>query len=236
MFSKIGIAAVAFAGVAGAQPEIISGSEIERFAATSSESVQARFKADTTNWDTRIGVSGVTKPAEITGAVANNRTSFENQSFGFELSYSSDVQRYAMVISKPGASPSMVELTEQEVRDINTIRIDATGSRGGIGLTQFYFKSQNHSWAEIPDLAADIKGPTTDSVMLYFGERASLTDGDWVIACTVGFGAFDRSNPGEGVKMTVTMSSMAPIPQPASVALFAVAGMCGVRRVGRKRS
>lgn len=234
MCTKICIAAFAFVGVAGAQPEIILGSELSGFAPISDASIEARFKPETTNWDTRIGVSGVAKPTEVTGAVGNGRNAFEYQSFDYTLQYSKSARQYAISISKSGDKPSVIELTDEQVTGINSIRFDASGTRGAIGATQFYFKSENYAGAEIPDLAADMKGSTTDSLMLYFGEKADLTDGDWAIFGKVDFGYFDRTNPAEGVKLTVTMASVQPIPQPATAAIFAIASLCGIRRSRRR--
>ncbi len=233
MFAKAFVLAVASTGAASAQPEIIAGKTIDSYTGNSPLSVQAHFRPDTNKWDTRLSVMGTEQSMEITGAVANGRPSFEYQSFGFELTFTPEAQKYVMVVTSKKWKPSVIELTDVQVGGINSIRIDASGSQGAIGLTQFYFQSENHSWAKIPDLSADIGAPTSDSVLLHFGEHADLTDGSWALSGTVTFGAFDRKDPGDGVNMTVTMSGASAVPGPGAMGLFALASMVGFQRIRR---
>ncbi len=195
--------------------------------------IEARFRADTTNWDTRLEYDSLPENGDLTGSVGNNKSFFENQGFGFEMSYDHVAQEITWTIT--GRLPSTAVLNSltqptDTLGQLNTLQIFTTGSRGEVTLSDVEFIGLGMDVLAFPDVNTEPLGPTFSETFLFFGDTFNLLSGDWTLSGTLNFGNFtSSSNPSEGAKVTVKLRN-AEIPAPGAMALMGIAGVVAVRR------
>lgn len=195
--------------------------------------IEARFRADATNWDTRLEYDSFPENGDLTGAVGNNKSFFENQGFGFELSYDHVAQEITWTIA--GRLPSTAVLNSltqptDTLGQLNTLQIFTTGSRGEVMLSDVQFIGLGMDVLAFPDVNSQPLGPTFSETFLFFGDTFNLLSGDWTLSGTLNFGAFtSHSNPSEGAKVTVKLRN-AEIPAPGAIVLAGMAGAAAMRR------
>ena len=91
--AMFGVAGSASAGLLGgvsepaSSPVFIGDDPDGLFSKVSPTMLETRFKAATTNWDTRLEEDGSPSPGDLVGHVANGTSSFEGKEFGFSFSY-----------------------------------------------------------------------------------------------------------------------------------------------------
>jgi len=194
--------------------------------------IEARYKADTTNWDLRLENDGTPEVGDNLLNVSNGRGFFENQTFGFELAHDPGVGDVSFRITGPGASSRGLTLTPSP--GLSLIQLSAGGSRGDVTLSNVAFNGLGESVTNFPSISAGPSGPTWDETILYLGDDADLLSGDWTLTGDVAFGSFTRSNPSEGMKMNVKLLGAIPSPG-ASVAMGVLCGAACLRRGRRRR-
>ena len=193
-----------------------------------SDQVEARFRADTTNWNTRLAFDGAPTPSDTTANTGNGRANYENQTFGFDLSYTTGTATFDLTITRPDTTTSTISLPAPDIDQLNTLLLSTSGSRGAVSLTGFEFSGGSFFVDAFPSVDTAPGGPTFVESFLYFGDAANLTAFDWSLTGDVSFGAFTRSNPSEGTKLNLRLIDT--IPAPGTTALLAAGGLLAARR------
>lgn len=234
VFSALTVVAglCAVVGAAHAQfvffPSLASNPE---FSFVDDTRVEARFRADTTNWDSRLEFDSFPNNGEALAGVGNGASFFENQSFGFELAYSSASQEIEWRITAPGGAVTTLAQDLSSFGQVNTIQIFTNGGRGSVSLSNLLFSSPSLTIndADFPDIDTDPGGPVFAETFLFLGNATDLLGEDFSLSGDLAFGTFTRSNPSEGSKITVKLRN-GFIPAPGAVATLAVAGLAASRR------
>ena len=197
--------------------------------------IEARYRADVTNWDTRLEYDSFPMNGDLTGAVSNSRAFFEDDAFGFELAYDHDAQTVTWTISGPAPATGVLNALTQPtdmMGQLNTIQIFTVGSRSPVSLTDVAFVGLGMDVLSFPNLDTNPGGPTFKETFLFFGDSFDLLTGDWTLSGRLAFGTFTQNNPSEGAKITVKLRN-AEIP---SAGAGAVLGMgCVVAGLRRRR-
>ncbi len=195
--------------------------------------IESRFRADTTNWDTRLEYDSFPMYGDLTGSVGNGASFFENNTFGFELAYDHAAEEVTWSITGPapgtGVLNSLTQPTDAMGR-LNTIQVFTVGSRGSVTLTDVAFVGLGMDVLAWPNLDTQPSppGPTFEETFLFFGETFDLLSGDWTLSGNLSFGSFTHSNPSEGSKITVKLRNA--VPAPGAAGLLALAGVAAARR------
>lgn len=243
-------ALLAFAGSASADVFLLNGysaagSPTGVFRVPGTGVVEARFKADTTNWDSRLASDGFPTPGEAFQMNVNNGSQFNGTTYSFALSFDASATEDQISWSITNNSTMAVTTTFIDAPDAqaNVIRIftngqsNATGSQaGGVDISNLTFNGLGESLGDTfwPDFDAS---PTTTSFVEYlafFGNDADLyTSGDWSLTGNLNFVDL-AGNPGERAKITVRIESGETfdpiIPGPGGLALAGVGLLAGHRR------
>lgn len=227
---RIGYFMMMWAGCATAQaPIVIDSLEKAGLIETGTGRVEARFRADATNWDMRLAFDGTPKPTDTTANVLDGRGAFADSTFGFTLEYAADESVYAFQVTRPDGRVQAIKAEANGVDAINAIMFATTGSRGKVSLWDVVMKGPGFYWSGMNDLTSSPWAVTRSDAILYFGDRFDLTSTDWFVAGNLSFGAFSTPNPSEGAKVTINLFNA--IPAPASGCLVGMAsGLVLIRR------
>ncbi|MEL7484084.1 MAG: PEP-CTERM sorting domain-containing protein, partial [Planctomycetota bacterium] len=171
---------------------------------------------------------GAPTPADTTANTGNGTASYENQSFGFDLSYTSGTDTFEFVITRPDTTTSTISLPAPGIDQLNTLSLSTSGSRGAVSLTGVEFSGGAFFVDAFPNVDTAPGGPTFAETFLYFGDTANLTSFDWSLSGDLSFGSFTRSNPSEGSKLTVRIIDT--IPAPGTAAMLGLGGLVASRR------
>lgn len=194
--------------------------------------IQARFRVDVTNWDTRLEFDGDPNNGDVTGNVSNNLNFYETTLFGFELAYDSGNDEATWTISGPSGILDSLTQPTTDLSFLNTIQVATSGSRGDVTVTNLAFTGLGMDVNSWPDVDTNPGGPTFAETFLFFGDGFNLLGGgDWTVTGNVDFASFTRNNPSEGTKVTVELRN-AEIPAPGATAIIALGaiGLCRRRR------
>jgi hypothetical protein len=198
--------------------------------------IEARYRTDVTNWDTRLEYDSFPMDGDLTGAVSNSRAFFENNAFGFELAYDHSDETVTWTISGPSPATGVLNALTQPtdtMGQLNTLQIFTVGSRAPVSLTDVAFEGLGMDVVVFPNLDTDPGGPTFLETFLFFGNGFDLLSGDWTLRGTIGFGGFTNANPSEGAKITVKLRN-AEIPGPGAMGVVSGLGVCVARRRRRE--
>lgn len=190
--------------------------------------VEARLRADTTNWDMRLGFDGTPKPTDATANLLNGRGAFADSTFNFSIEYASIESVYAFSVTGPEGKGQSIKAQANDVETINAIRFSTSGSSGKVSLWDVAMKGGGFAWSGMRELTSGPGGDASNQSLLYFGDGIDLTSTDWVIAGNVSFGELSSFNPSEGAKMTISLFNA--VPSPASTGLVGVSALIAVRR------
>lgn len=230
--SAAGVAALgvlASAGVAVGQtlPAIFIGSDDA--AVRGGDQVEARFRADSNNWDARLEFDGTPSAGDNQLNVSNGRPAFEFQRFGFTLAYGAASGLLTFTIERPNGSTGTLSLDVASLASLNAIELATQGSRALLSVEALSFNGVGLVGA--PTLAVGPGGPTNAGATLFFGNGVNLLGVDFELSGEVAFGGFTSNNPSEGARFTarlVDVSSEVPFPGaavPAPAAGLALVGL-----------
>lgn len=199
---------------------------------TASDVLEARFRADTTNWNLRLENTGSPAPGDNQLNMSNGRGFYEGNSFDFVLSYSAPLGRFEWTLGRNMGKVSTLVFDADQFDSFNTIQFAASGTRAEVTVTDLLFTGLGESIDAWPSLSASPSGPSSTQTNLFFGDSANLlASGDWQLTGRVGFDSFTHNNPSEGAKISVRLYQAAEIPSPSSMAgLLLAAGFCISRR------
>ena len=193
--------------------------------------IESRFRADANNWDSRLEFDSFPDNGEEQVGVGNGRSFFENQTFGFDLSFDAMTDEVTWSITAPGGAVTVASQDVGTFGQVNTVQIFTNGSRGSVSLTNLALPGPGVSLndADFPSLDTDPGGPTFVETFLFLGNSYDLLSDDFSLSGDLTFGAFTRNNPSEGSKITVKLRN-GFIPSPGAAATLALAGLAAVRR------
>lgn len=199
--------------------------------------VETRFKADITNWDTRLEFDGHPNNGDLTGHVSNSRSYLENTAFGFELSYDHSASEVSWVITDGDEVKSSLTQSVSEFGTLNTIQLFTSGSRGDVAVSGVEFAGLGLMVDDFPDFSTPTQsGSTFAETWLFFGNAFDLLTGDWSLTGGLDFNNLATNrNPNEGSKIAVKLRNAEDlttpgIPGPASAAVLLGAGAMAARR------
>lgn len=191
--------------------------------------VDARFRADRTNWDSRLEFDSFPNNGDATAGVVNG-TNFANNTFGFEMSYDSSTSELDWIITRPDNTTRTITQTLAGFGNLNIIQLFTVGSRGEVSLANVQYSDSSTTVSSFPSLAV---GPspavTFKETFLFFGDTFDLLADSWTLSGDVVFGTLSSNNPSEGAKLTVKLRE-GFIPGPGAAGLFAIAGLAAARR------
>lgn len=229
--------ACVFAGMASAPAMATSitffnAADGQPLAYTSTDRVEARFKADTTNWNMRLSDAPQPFAGDNLLNTGNGIGTYEGRSFGFSLAFDSVAKELSWTITNDGGNASVLTYDASgSGMTPNLIQIATSGSRGLVQLDSVGFAAPGESNASVPSLSANPSGPTYAETFAFFGNDADLFGGDWNLTGAVTFDSFTHNNPNEGVKLSMSLRAAEVVPAPATVlALLPVAGLAMRRR------
>ncbi len=201
------------------------------YAYSSADVLEARFRADTTNWDLRLENNGDPVAGDNQANLSNGRGAFENRAFDFVLTYSAALDRLQWTVARTNGLSGSLEFDTSGLGSFNTIQFASSGSRATVDVTNLAFSGFDVTESAWPSLSTSPDGLTYAQTNLYFGEDANLLAEDWQLSGRVAFDGFTRRNPSEGAKINARLVQVAQIPGPASIAgLVLATGFCVVRR------
>jgi len=189
--------------------------------------VEARFKADITNWDSRLEFDSFPDNGDVTANVSNNRSLFENNTFGFALDYASATGDMTWTITRPNNTTSVLTQNLNSMGTLNTLQIFTVGSRGSVTLSNLLFDGGGMMFNAFPNVDTDPGGPTFAETFLYFGNM-NLLAGDFSLSGDMSFGTFTNNNPNEGSKITIKLRNA--IPEPTTLSLLGLGAVALLRR------
>lgn len=197
--------------------------------------LEARFRADATNWDSRFEMDSFPNNGDLTANVGNGRGFFENRSFDFSLSYDAALELATWAITSPSGAITSLSMSTAGFDQLNVIQLFTTGSRGSVTLTGTEFNGLGITGLEFSGVntaPAASGGPTFAETFLFFGDDFDLLAGDWSLTGVLSFGTFTSNNPSEGSRITVKLRDAftIPVPAPGAAAVLAVGGLAGARR------
>ena len=229
MFRITTACALALASSAVAAPVFTTSDQLTP---NSGDRIEARFRADTTNWDTRLEFDSFPNNGDTTGNVANSRSNLEGGTFAFDLSFDSTTAAVSFTITRPDTTTSVLTQAVSGFDQLNSIQLFTSGSRGSVTMTALDFTGLGMDTNAFPNIDSQpnaLGGPQFAETWLHFGNTFDLLSGDWSLTGNVHFDDFTRNNPSEGAKMTVKLRDTT-IPAPASLALLGTAGLAATRR------
>jgi hypothetical protein len=201
-------------------------------ARTTSDVLEAQFRADTSDWDLRLENSLISGPNQNTINMSNSLRSFSGNSFDFGLTYSAALDRFEWVVGETRGGSARLFFSASEFDSFNTIRFATSGTYAEVALTDLLFSGSDGTIGAWPSLSASPSGISATQTNLFLGDSVNLlTSGDWKLTGLVGFGDFTHDDPGEGAAISVRLYQTAAIPSPSGMAgLVLAAGFCLARR------
>jgi len=206
----------------------------------SDDRIDARFRADIRNWDTRLEDSSNPAAGDTTGNVGRHLSHFDGVTFDVSLSYTVDTNTIEWLISPQsgGGQTSALQFMPDEGAFFNTFQIYTKGSRGVTILENLQYNGS--PVADFSSLeASPSPGVTFRQAFLFVGNTTNLLSSDFMLTgeltYTPGVEAFTKSNPSDGVGLTIklrpTLRQGGEVPEPTSLALLTVGSMALMRRV-----
>lgn len=226
-------ALAATAGIATAAPTVYetldgSGPLVSR----DDTRIEARLKADYTNWDSRLEVSSFPVAGDNQGHLGNGRAFFEGRTFAFDLSYAQATGLVTWTITRPDASTSSLSLAATGFDTLNTIQLFTVGTRGNVDISDLAFTGLGMD-VDLSSLNFNSSpSDTFNETFLHFGNDFDLLSGDWSLTGRLTFSNLTTSNPNENAKLTVKLRNAVDptVPAPAGAGLLALAGLAAARR------
>ena len=202
------------------------------FSYVGNDLIEARFRADTTNWDLRLENNGNPVAGDNQAHLANGRGAFEGRSFDFSLSYNAGLDRLDWSVSRFGGGPSnSLSFDTSGLDSFNTLQFSSSGSRASVDVTNLVFTGFDAAESPWPSLSVSPAGPRFAQNNLFFGNDANLLSSDWQLSGRVALDDFTRNNPSEGSKINARLAQVQQIPGPAGITgLLLATGYCVVRR------
>lgn len=199
---------------------------------TTSDVLEAQFRADTSDWTLRLENSLINGPNQNTINTSNSLKSFSEKSFDFGLTYLASLDRFEWVVGESRGGSARLFFSAPEFDSFNTIQFAASGTRAEVAVTDLLFSGFDESIDAWPSLSASPSGLSLTQTNLFFGDSANLlTSGDWKLTGRVGFGDLTEDNPSDGAAIAIRLYQTAAIPSPSGMAgLVLAAGFCMVRR------
>lgn len=186
--------------------------------------IEARFRVDTTNWDSRLEFDSYPNYGDTTGHVGNGTSFFENKTFGLVLSYADATDTATWTITAPSGAQTTLTQDVTGFDQLNTMQIYTSGSRGDVSLSNLVFDGLGMNFTSFPDLnTAPSPAVTFKETFLYFGTDL-LSNGDWTMSGDVSFGTFTKSNPSEGTKVVIKLRDAHVVPEPAGLLMLVLGG------------
>jgi len=219
----VALAAPAFHGSIG-QPG-------DAFAIASSDVLEARFRADTTNWDLRLENSGSPSAGGNQSNLADGSGAFNNRTFDFVLSYSAALDQVSWSVSRGSGLSGLLVYDASAIDSFNTIHFATGAGRATVSVDNLIFSGLGMTESAWPDLSASSAGTSFRQTNLILGEDANLLASDWSLSGRVHFADFTHNNPSDGAGISVRLYQAAEIPSPGGIAsLGLAAGFCLARR------
>lgn len=210
-------------------------SQNDLFSLVPGDELEARFRADRNNWDTRLEFDGDPGPTEVTGNVnqPGNLSQLENQRFSFDLSYelATGIATWTITPLTGGGSTSVLTQDIGSFTGTNVVQLFTSGSRGSVTLDNVFYNSasDNLAFPNVDTRPSAEGGPTFAETFLFFGNDADITTADFSLSGNLEFGSFTNNNPSEGSKITAKLRNGFLVPEPASLLLLAI-GALAIRR------
>lgn len=227
MGGSIGIVVPAGGSIVGFYPAV-DGQPLEY---TSSDRVEARFKADTTNWNMRLSDAPQPFPGDNLLNTGNSATTYEGRTFGFELSFDSVASDLSWtVVNDLGDAYALQYDTSPSGMTPNLIQLATSGSRGTVVLDSLTFAGMGTLENWYPNLDVGPNGPTFAETFAFFGDEVGLYGADWSLSGNVTFDDFTHNNPNEGVKLSMSLREAMMIPAPASAVVLLPVALLAMRR------
>ena len=223
-------ALVAAAGSAVAAPTFVNAGDLTDGVGGK---IEARFKADFTNWDSRLENDGFPIANDNQAGVANGSGSFDGVNYQFSLTHTAanTGAEFEWTITRPDSSTVSLTHTSSGLINPNTIQFFTSGSRGVVDVENLAFTGLGmdvNAWVDVDTAPSGLGGPTFADSFLFFGNGFDLLSGDWTLAGDVTFSDFTNSNPNEGAKITAKVFNA--VPAPATAGVLALAGLAARRR------
>lgn len=193
--------------------------------------MEARFKADITNWDSLLSDNSSSSGGLTTGQISNSRADFENKIFAFDLTYNADISLFTWSIMQPDGTTNALTQALTSTDPFNTIGLSTSGSAGTTSLTNLSFTGMDETLTN-SDFSNIDTGPRTSTFaesFLFFGNAADITAQDWTLSGNISFEQFNLDNPSERNKITIQIRQAA-VPAPTTFAIIGIGGLISARR------
>jgi hypothetical protein len=211
------------------QPSI--GQPGDPFELASAELLEARFRADTTNWNLRLENNGSPSAGDNQSNLANGIGAFRDRSFDFELSYSAALDRVLWSVSRDAELSGSLVYDASSFDSFNAIQFSTGASRATVTVDDLVFSGLGVTQADWPNLSASSTGTAFRQTNLVFGGGTNLLSEDWSLSGRVSFADFTHDNPSEGARVNIRLVQASVIPSPSGMASIALAaGWCLIRR------
>lgn len=185
----------------------------ESFEINGSASLEARFKADTTNWDLRLATEGTPVPGGNQANLANGHPNFEGRGFDFSLTYDAGIDTFTWNVEAQRGKAQSLTYTNAGITHSNAFQIFTSGSRASVTVTDLVFEGVGEFIDVFPDISTSPSGPTFAQTYLVL-QGANLAAENWSLAGSLVFDNFTTRNPGEGAKINIKLVDAAIIPAP----------------------
>lgn len=191
----------------------------DSFEIDSTSTIEARFKADTTNWDLRLATNGTPVPGDNQGHLANGRSNFESRGFDFALTYDAAIDTFQWSVDSETGASRTLSLAGTGLSEANAFHLFTSGSRASVTVTDLLFTGFGESIADFAEIDTSPTGTTfRQGYLVLPGE--DLTASDWSLTGSLVFDDFTRSNPNEGAKINIRVAHAAVVPAPATALLI----------------
>ncbi|MFB3430634.1 MAG: hypothetical protein ABL309_06925 [Phycisphaerales bacterium] len=201
------------------------------YAFSGADALEARFRADTRNWDLRLENNSDPAAGGTHTNLHNGRRAFQNREFDFVLSYSAALDRLQWTVTRSRGKSRTIDFDTFGLDSFNTIQFESSGVRASVDVANLVFSGFGADHSAWPSLSTSPDSGTFAQTSLYFGDDADLLAGDWELSGRVGFGDFTHRNPSDDARIGARLVQVSQIPGPASIAgLMIATGLCIVRR------
>ena len=228
------------AAIAAAQPSFFFvTNDSSQFDEIGDDRIEARFRADTTNWNLRLAPDSFPDTSDVLRNAGNGRGAYEFQTFAFTLSYDASLEQMRWETVGGVTGTDVLEFDTAGMGPFNTFQIFTAGSRGGVDIEGMAFDWLGTPGVEFNAFPSIDTSPSTDTSLptfaetfLLLGNSFDLLSGDWTLSGSLTFGAFTRDNPSEASKLTIKLrNTESPfVPTPGTAALLAAGGLAAARR------
>ena len=197
----------------------------------------ARYRADTTNWNSRLEFDTMPNNGDQTANAGNGASRYADQTFSFTLSYDAGTgdSTWSVSGSAAGANPTSITQSMTGFTRLNLFQISTSGRSGPTTVTNLMFDTvgtaNDVASSAFPNIDTQLNangGPEFAETFLFFGDNYNLLDNSWTLSGDLTFGSFNRSNPSERNKIDITVRDA--VPTPASAALLGMSGLAALRR------